>query len=198
MYNRRVLFAVALLIAVSLVTPLRAAQYDIAATYTWTHLKTDESSVYDFHSPGVSFGISSGTKIGFLGRGTLLFPRGLYQDGEHFSFHEYYTSGVGGDFLLGVAYNHLISEKLSFVSGGGVHSSVLYLGGPSYESFYSFTIGAGVEAKLLYQVHPKFSIGGFVNTAYDFGDFIHDNNALAYGYFLTAGILFSVKTDREN
>ena len=173
-----------------------SAQYDISPTYTWIHLKTDYDNVYDFHSGGISFGISSNKQIGLLGRVTRFFPRGLYQDGKHFPFDEYYTSGFGGDVMLGAGYQHHFSPDLVLISGLGIHFNAFKLSSTEYESFYTFTTGVSAEAKLLYQIHPKFEIGGFINTAYDFGDFIHDGNALKYGYFLTVGAIFSMRMQK--
>ena len=183
-------FWILLSLSVLLVSgPLRAAtNHGLSAVYHWSHIETEEEQTFNFHSPGISYSIATGRKLGFLGRFTLFFPRALYQDGAYFAAKDFYSSSWGFEMLLGASMKFPLKHDLLVIAGLGAHLNSIRMDSDEYENFQHSTVGIGLDAQLYYPVHKNFSLGGFVLASGHFIDLIHSENAQAYGFFVSAGL----------
>ncbi len=153
-------------------------------------------STYEFIAPGVSWGLSAGHRINFVSRLTAFFPAALFQDGHYFHARDYYDPIVGGEALLGAGVALALPDDQRAALGLGAHLNGQKLGSARYETFYSLTLGVGIDARYRYPLSRSLAMGAFIASAVHFMDFIHDADGLRYGVFICGGITLALRTGR--
>jgi hypothetical protein len=167
--------------------------HTLSPAYHTAIIGSESSSPYNFHSPGVSYGVTLGRRFGFAGRLTAFFPVHLFQDGHYFRARDYYAPSIGGEMLLGAAYKMPLPDDQLMVADLGVSGNAIKLGSDIYETFYSFTLGLGACIAYHYPLTRVLTIGSFVNVAAHFVDLIHDRGGLRWGVFVSAGLTLGLR-----
>lgn len=156
--------------------------------------ETESSTFSEF---GINITSFTGERsTGFFASTSFLLPTELILDSTDDSYDETtklntYSIRVGFDALLGIGYSTHINQSLSLLLGGGLHLNGIILF--DNESYYSYVIGPGVSANLLFNLSDdvKFTIGA--SGAWDFIEMYHVTNLSSSGTYKN-GYTFSIST----